>query len=303
MPNLYYVPEQQQQQQPSLQQPQIPPSSPTDFFAHQQHDVMTPLPSAPWIPTQVGTVDHCESPLSLHASQVGPSWPDPTEAPFSPSSSSLLSHIEAQAQVPTTYSSPYTNQIEFRHHPQSAIPPVDPIPTSAPPSPVNTTGASSTTATSPVATSGGHASIAIRLSPLPGTSGIDIDASCDAGSSSCADGGSSPSSANTTNGSGNRKPPLACLFCRGRKIACGPPPPESTDKSCKWVDDIHHPGQPLMNTSFCFRSQCFRRQLKCEYPSESRRGMRKKKSSSGNVYHAGPKLTIKTGPRRRTHFS
>jgi hypothetical protein len=29
------------------------------------------------------------------------------------------------------------------------------------------------------------------------------------------------------------KPPLACLFCRGRKIACGPPPPGSDDKTCK----------------------------------------------------------------------
>jgi hypothetical protein len=32
-----------------------------------------------------------------------------------------------------------------------------------------------------------------------------------------------------------KKPPLACLFCRGRKIACGPPPPGSTDKTCKYV--------------------------------------------------------------------
>jgi hypothetical protein len=31
----------------------------------------------------------------------------------------------------------------------------------------------------------------------------------------------------------DKRPPLACLFCRGRKIACGPPLPGSTDKSCK----------------------------------------------------------------------
>lgn len=30
-----------------------------------------------------------------------------------------------------------------------------------------------------------------------------------------------------------RKPPLACLFCRGRKIACGPPLPGSMNKTCK----------------------------------------------------------------------
>ncbi|PPQ68209.1 hypothetical protein CVT25_015041 [Psilocybe cyanescens] len=53
-----------------------------------------------------------------------------------------------------------------------------------------------------------------------------------------------------------KKPPLACLFCRGRKIACGPPVPGSTNKTC---------------------NQCQRRSLPCEYPTESRRGMRKKK--------------------------
>ncbi|KAH9485366.1 hypothetical protein JR316_0002274 [Psilocybe cubensis] len=53
-----------------------------------------------------------------------------------------------------------------------------------------------------------------------------------------------------------KKPPLACLFCRGRKIACGPPIPGSTDRTC---------------------NQCQRRSLPCEYPTESRRGMRKKK--------------------------
>jgi len=32
---------------------------------------------------------------------------------------------------------------------------------------------------------------------------------------------------------GDKKLYLACLFCRGRKIACGPPLPGSTDQSCK----------------------------------------------------------------------
>ncbi|KII83207.1 hypothetical protein PLICRDRAFT_58528 [Plicaturopsis crispa FD-325 SS-3] len=56
-----------------------------------------------------------------------------------------------------------------------------------------------------------------------------------------------------------KKPMLACLFCRGRKIACRPPAPESKDKSC---------------------NQCLRRNLTCEYPKESRRGMRKHKEDS-----------------------
>jgi hypothetical protein len=30
-----------------------------------------------------------------------------------------------------------------------------------------------------------------------------------------------------------RKPPLACHFCRGRKIACGAPDPSNPDRTCK----------------------------------------------------------------------
>ncbi|CAE6374732.1 unnamed protein product [Rhizoctonia solani] len=51
-----------------------------------------------------------------------------------------------------------------------------------------------------------------------------------------------------------KKPALACLFCRKRKIACGPPPPDSPDRTC---------------------NQCLRRKQPCEYPTESRRGIRK----------------------------
>jgi len=56
----------------------------------------------------------------------------------------------------------------------------------------------------------------------------------------------------------DKKPALACLFCRARKIACGPPVPGTKEKTC---------------------GQCQRRSLTCVYPSESRRGMRKKKRS------------------------
>ncbi|KAF9010361.1 hypothetical protein BDZ89DRAFT_1078161 [Hymenopellis radicata] len=54
-----------------------------------------------------------------------------------------------------------------------------------------------------------------------------------------------------------KQPTLACFFCRGRKIACGAPEPDNPDRTC---------------------NQCSRRKLKCEYPKESRRGMRKKKN-------------------------
>ncbi|KAJ7282614.1 hypothetical protein C8J57DRAFT_1295844, partial [Mycena rebaudengoi] len=68
-----------------------------------------------------------------------------------------------------------------------------------------------------------------------------------------------------------KKPPLACLFCRGRKIACGPPV-----------------GGSVESVGSC--NQCQRRALKCEYPAESRRGMRKKK---GVV--VGPSTTLLAG--------
>ncbi|KAL1741158.1 hypothetical protein HDZ31DRAFT_85000 [Schizophyllum fasciatum] len=51
--------------------------------------------------------------------------------------------------------------------------------------------------------------------------------------------------------SGVEKPPLACLFCRGRKIACG---------------------APAAGSNTC--NQCARRGLTCVYPTENRRGTR-----------------------------
>ncbi|KAG1907665.1 uncharacterized protein F5891DRAFT_208570 [Suillus fuscotomentosus] len=52
-----------------------------------------------------------------------------------------------------------------------------------------------------------------------------------------------------------KKQALACLFCRERKIACGRPPAHSPDQTC---------------------NQCARRRMKCEYPTESRRGQHKR---------------------------
>ncbi|KAG6811807.1 hypothetical protein H0H92_005730 [Tricholoma furcatifolium] len=55
------------------------------------------------------------------------------------------------------------------------------------------------------------------------------------------------------------KPIMACWFCRGRKIACGPPPAGSDDPTC---------------------NQCLRRGQACHYPTVSRRGQRKKKTDA-----------------------
>jgi len=77
-----------------------------------------------------------------------------------------------------------------------------------------------------------------------------------------------------------KKPRLACLFCRGRKIACGPPLPGSIRKTC---------------------NQCRKRSLQCQYPLESRRGMRKKKPPSGSNTTEGAvtKITKKTKTKSR----
>ncbi|KIY46783.1 hypothetical protein FISHEDRAFT_60099 [Fistulina hepatica ATCC 64428] len=65
----------------------------------------------------------------------------------------------------------------------------------------------------------------------------------------------------------DNKPPLACLFCRGRKIACGQPEP---------------------GTNSCH--QCLRRKLKCEYPKESLRGYRGRRKKNNPQPDVTPTL-------------
>jgi len=62
----------------------------------------------------------------------------------------------------------------------------------------------------------------------------------------------------STKRSARRKPAIACLFCRERKIACGAPPVGSADPTC---------------------NQCARRSRKCEYPTMSRRGLHKRRDN------------------------
>ncbi|CAL1710350.1 unnamed protein product [Somion occarium] len=59
-----------------------------------------------------------------------------------------------------------------------------------------------------------------------------------------------------------KKPIMACLFCRERKICCGPPPPDSLNQTCK---------------------QCSRRGLDCVFPTESRRGQHKRSPRAARV--------------------
>ncbi|KAI0055456.1 hypothetical protein BV25DRAFT_1842945 [Artomyces pyxidatus] len=64
--------------------------------------------------------------------------------------------------------------------------------------------------------------------------------------------------------------PLACYFCRGRKIACGALP-GSRNKSC-W--------------------QCVKRDMVCVYPTESRRGQRRLSTRRRGSSGAGPSMHV-----------
>ncbi|KAF8652860.1 hypothetical protein AX16_004109 [Volvariella volvacea WC 439] len=76
-----------------------------------------------------------------------------------------------------------------------------------------------------------------------------------------------PLGPNTTGSTGEgKKQTLACLFCRERKIACGRPAEGSLDPTC---------------------NQCARRSLRCEYPTESRRGQHKRTKKKQAAAAAG----------------
>ncbi|KAH9013113.1 hypothetical protein EDB85DRAFT_1835350, partial [Lactarius pseudohatsudake] len=59
----------------------------------------------------------------------------------------------------------------------------------------------------------------------------------------------------STQWSARPKAPMACLFCRERKIACKAPPVGSADRTC---------------------DQCAQRSRKCEYPTKSLRGLHRR---------------------------
>jgi hypothetical protein len=84
--------------------------------------------------------------------------------------------------------------------------------------------------------------------------------------------------------SGKPKRTLACLFCRDRKIACGQPPESKADRTCEYVQLIT--GGTTTNYR-PYRSQCARRKLVCQYPTESRRGVHKRLQT----YHSYPRLS------------
>ena len=81
--------------------------------------------------------------------------------------------------------------------------------------------------------------------------------------------------------------PLACFFCRGRKIACGPPTStRSGNQTCEYVVTrhltfsilcfSHYTATHILTLFFLFGMDrsCARRHLICEYPAESYRGRR-----------------------------
>ncbi|CAA7263180.1 unnamed protein product [Cyclocybe aegerita] len=180
----------------------------------------------PGTPSEVASSPTSDLALYSPAPVIVPSQ-DPRQAthhlhqPQMESSSRINEHLESLTLPSTSASLTHANQHAYDHHRQTRS--LSQVP---PPHIDRATvrGGSWGPAGSPTKQSRGS----MRLSPLPSKRHLE------------------------------KKPPLACLFCRGRKIACGPPLPGSVDKTC---------------------NQCQRRSLRCEYPSESRRGMRKKKNT------------------------
>lgn len=76
---------------------------------------------------------------------------------------------------------------------------------------------------------------------------------------------------------------LACFFCRKRKIACGSPPPGKKDRTCKYVHLFSLSCERVLTGNSL--SQCARRNLRCEYPVNSRRGTRQREGE-GQGYPA-----------------
>ncbi|KIO07824.1 hypothetical protein M404DRAFT_997965 [Pisolithus tinctorius Marx 270] len=79
-----------------------------------------------------------------------------------------------------------------------------------------------------------------------------------------------PLSKSTKKSGEQKKQALACLFCRERKIACGRPSAHNPDQTC---------------------NQCARRRIKCEYPTESRRGQHKRRRKTLDSDVAGQTST------------
>ncbi|EKM57243.1 uncharacterized protein PHACADRAFT_254908 [Phanerochaete carnosa HHB-10118-sp] len=82
------------------------------------------------------------------------------------------------------------------------------------------------------------------------------------GASTSAPGASGPAAA-AGGAAPKKKPAMACLFCRERKICCGPPAPESTDARCK---------------------QCIKRDQPCTFPTECRRGQHKRTPRKATIH-------------------
>ncbi|KAG8921431.1 hypothetical protein FRC03_012065 [Tulasnella sp. 419] len=126
---------------------------------------------------------------------------------------------------------------------------------------------SSATSAASSSASGQHQVIAISGTPEPDQESPKV---LEGESGESSPNGGKFSKAIQLDENGEKKPFLACGFCRHRKIACGQGP--------VWENDDQLPPGPRT----C--NQCFRRCLECFYPTESRRGVREGQPSHKIVY-------------------
>ena len=91
-----------------------------------------------------------------------------------------------------------------------------------------------------------------------------------------------------------KKPAMACLFCRERKICCGPPAPDSTDPRCKCVAPSRLTDRAILIFVAHSCRQCIKREQECVFPTECRRGQHKRtprKAKEGSMSAAGSRAT------------
>lgn len=145
----------------------------------------------------------CSSPVHDETTHsVTSTWTSSVSHTFDASTlNSLVAQSETELVEPRDASSSaksYTSPRKHRRHPHASLSSAQQSHTQSKRYPPSRWWTSRYSASSP--------RLMMRLSPLPGMRALP-----------------------------DKRPSLACHFCRGRKIACGPPPPEILDRTCKYV--------------------------------------------------------------------
>ncbi|GJE93153.1 Zn(II)2Cys6 transcription factor [Phanerochaete sordida] len=237
----------------------VPPAPNSSFTSSSSFPARLALPPhpVPFVPTRSYTLEGAITPVESRKPR-SPKIESPT-TPASPSApSASASDATGAASPPATPRSPAAPlalsapaAVKHEPAPESLAPAAAPLP-----EPQSQAVLMTKFSMKPV----------FRPAPPPKPSkapAADPDARAPAG-----DGAGSAAAAASTPGAAGpapskKKPAMACLFCRERKICCGPPAPESEDRRCK---------------------QCVKRDQACTFPTECRRGQHKRTPRKATIH-------------------